>query len=295
MWTAARIGGLARLGDELDLDFIQRTALQLRHATITDDLVRSDLSCTVITTTLDKDELLGSNHAHLVALFSDGVKWIVRLPFRHGNNPPQAVDNSILESEVATHHVFASCPGLKLPQPGDSVPSFMLMEHLQGKNTMYDGLEDDRYRSKIIGQIADEIIVMSSVPFQLVGSPWPTRDGGVEIGPITGYNMLGGEGFTIDSDESLITRLGPYTSMRECYSDRIKQVLFEIESGYRDVGREIEAYVVHLEALHVLLPLLYPESEDWDKAPFFLPNTDNRGDQWLVDSKYNITGSLDWE
>jgi hypothetical protein len=286
--AAAEEAELQALAVSTDANLIQQVASDHRVR-----IAVGSPACTVDTSGFKDRAMRGGMHCHLNVVFDDGTTWIARLPRLNSRSPSRELEHAILLSEVAIYNILAESTALPVPRvhwyhlgQGGS-PSFVLMDLMDGKDRFYDSINDAKYRSRIVDQVADQMIQLASVQFRMVGSPniSTTRQ---NVGPFVDPSLC-----RLASSQKLL-QIGPYASIREFHLAHVQQVLEGIASGFQYIGHETTAYLVHLELLAIVKEL-YPLQQDWDKAPFYLKHVDDKGDQWLMDDECNITAFIDWE
>ncbi|KAK4698286.1 hypothetical protein P7C70_g7994, partial [Phenoliferia sp. Uapishka_3] len=251
---------------------------------------------------------MGGLNLHLPISFSDGVQWLARLPQSSPTSPPQVILDKSLLSETATYSLLQSV-GVKVPrihalEVGGSTPSFFLMDRLPGTPKFYEILSDPAARRRVIEDVADCFIAISTLPLAACGAPTFDTQGTVTIGPLVEPR------WHQRAQDGSLKMLGPYKSAREKHIACIEVVLDRIKGGFQHVEDAEEVYLIHLvcsiptpgqlshklfdhfKELIEIVKLLYPTGS---ATSFFLRHTDAKGDNWLIDESNHISGFIDWE
>ncbi|KAL8286585.1 hypothetical protein RQP46_004602 [Phenoliferia psychrophenolica] len=202
---------------------------------------------------------MGGTNVHIPIEFDDGAEWLVRLPQSTSASPPKVLADQSLSSEVCTYRLLKSV-GIKVPniyalELNATSPSYFLMDRLPGKPTFFEVIQDEGAKTKIIDDVADCFIAISTLPLAL---------------------------------------RGPFSSARAKHLACIEMVLARIRGGYEYVEAAEEVYLIHLELIEIV-KILYPHAAQDMGPPFFLKHAESKGDNWLIDDSNHISGFIDWE
>jgi hypothetical protein len=257
--------------------------------------VRKGIQCHILAFSRDLDPAsrrnmissqTGGQNCHLDVEFDDDVTWIARIRLRDPTLPPQAVQDYIFLSEVATLEFLAetAVPAPKvyhyqLQSAENPVgASFVLMEKLAGRPLDWNGASPEQ-RTKVMQQLVDAFVELERHPFEMTGS----------IVPADSQGMIGGfaQPPLFETPEKT---LGPFSTLGDAYSTMIRRQLDAIAS--REItSLPIDNYLAFRWRLSALPSL----TSGTNKGPFYLKHYDDKGDHILVDEDYNITGIIDWE
>ncbi|KAK3063561.1 hypothetical protein LTS18_014535 [Coniosporium uncinatum] len=190
-----RFAAFESITSRLDLTFLPAWALSFRRG----DSV-SSLSCTVIS-----PPLFGSFNIAYPLHFSDGVKWIVKIP---QSGHPKAYDDTIaqaLQSEAYTMRLIGRETTIPVPEVITLDPSlekslrcpYILMGFIEGKalgevwHDKVSGLSDvEERRSTALKDIAKAILQLNKFTFTEGGRPEYSNDGRLmRIGAARQFDM----------------------------------------------------------------------------------------------------------
>lgn len=252
---------------------------------------------------------MGGTNVHIPIEFDDGAEWLVRLPQSTSASPPKVLADQSLSSEVFTYRLLKSA-GIKVPniyalELNATSPSYFLMDRLPGKPNFFEVIQDEGAQTKVIDDVADCFIAISTLPLALCGAPTFVEDGQPSIGPIVDPRWC-----SRTANGSLKT-LGPFSSARAKHLACIEMVLARIRGGYEYVEAAEEVYLIHLVSVKILMrtlmkltlpqelieivKVMYPHAAQDMGPPFFLKHAESKGDNWLIDDSNHISGFIDWE
>jgi hypothetical protein len=239
--------------------------------------------------------LMGGMNIHLPILFTDGVKWLLRIRRSNATSPPPALQTSILQSEIATLSFLETT---KLPTPkvldyclqgeeGKAGVSYILMEFMPGEVLDWSSISDPG-REKVIAQLADVHIELGKHEFSAMGCL--EQVGTKHIGPFAR------ECFTdFTGEEGIMQPLGPFTHLQDYYHSCIDLLLELIHRGEVYADHPVETYLIH-RYLYDKVSEIYPkDTEEEASKRFYLKHADDKGFHILVYADSNITGLIDWE
>lgn len=233
----------------------------------------------------------GGQNCHLDVVFVDGVVWIARIRLMDPLLPPQATQNYIFKSEVAT---LKFLEGTSVPSPRvhffepesplNSVgTSYVLMDKMPGKPINWRAATTSQ-KQKVMEQLADIFLELERYPFQLTGSVVPNvaTDSGVRIGAFADKPWFA------TPEESL----GPFSRLADAYRAIIQ--LHQQAIRDREIsGLPVDSYL-SLQWRESHLSKLASGSAS-EAGPFYLKHGDDKGDHILIDEDYTITSIIDWE
>lgn len=244
--------------------------------------------------------MMGGMNLHLRILSNDGVVWLARIRRVNATSPPSALQDYILESEIATLKVLEKT---SLPTPkvwgwmtGEGSlagVSYIFMQYMPGKVLDWSSI-DEQGKKKVIDQLADYYIELQKHEFDgmdclhQVGTKW--------VGPFARECLTDFRG---PSREMRL--LGPFEHIQDYYRACIGLLLDLIYREEIYVDRSVDVFLMYT-FLYNLIPRLYPsnpQGEDEEEATtvgkFYLKHADDKGFHILVDENSNITGLIDWE
>lgn len=94
-----------------------------------------------------------------------------------------------------------------------------------------------------------------------------------------------------DYYSSQMNALGPFPSTKQYFTVNIL-ILDLISRHELYADRAVDAFLIHCFLLDITLKVC--SLSHLDDERFYLKHTDEKGDQILVDNKFNITGIIDW-
>ncbi len=211
-----------------------------------------------------------------------------------GSTACRSVQAQIFLSEVGTLQFLANTAvpasrvyAYELESPKNDVgTSYVLMEKLPGKPLDW-GSATAEGRVRVLEQLADMYLELEKHPIPLAGSLTPVseHDGISHDVKIGGFAQLP---FFDTPDHTL----GPFKTLEETYSAVIRQQQ-EMLADHEVCSLPVDNYLAFLWRLQAL-PNLVADSAS-RTGPFYLRHYDDKGDYFLVDEEYNITGVIDWE
>ncbi|KAI1472459.1 uncharacterized protein F4812DRAFT_408975 [Daldinia caldariorum] len=236
---------------------------------------------------------MGGMNYHIEICFDDGIKWIARVRRFNATSPPEALRDYIVQSEVATLKLLerTSVPApevfdLALDNPDNPVGvGYILMEKLHEKSLRWSATTQEQ-RRKVMEQLADVFIELSSYPFDRLGSLHYPGAGDIHIGALARESLT-------DFTESGMRTMGPFSSLKEYHESSIRLILDLILRGEMYSEQAVDAYLIHRFLLDIV-PIVLSQSVE-DDGNFYLKHADDKGDHIMVDEDFNITGIIDWE
>ena len=237
-----------------------------------------------------KHEIMGGMNVHVNVEFKDGITWLARIRRSNATTPPPILRDHIILSEYATLQFLenVNVPTPKLlgyaleAEKGNNVGvEYMFIEKLPGKPLHWTQATEEQKR-KIIRKLADHSIELAKRPLQKIGSF--DRIGSQHIGPTAREEF-------IDITDGVMRALGPFTSMRECYTAYLHEILERILTCQLYTHHALDAYLIHRFLLD-LTEQVWPVEEEGGKT--YLNHADDKGNHILIDNDYTITGMIDW-
>ena len=231
---------------------------------------------------------MGCANYHGWIKFSDGEKWLVRIPRRGTGDVPDELIDYLVVSEYATleflrtTNIPASRPfgyGLRSDPQNRVGVSYLLMEPLPGEP--YSPFSaTPAQKKRCFEQLSEILIEISRHPVSKIGS-LNVHQHRVEVGPVASNRFVA------------LGTYGPFTTAHDYYASIIDQYLDLISDGqlYHEFARDAFLYYITLRQ-HV--SKLCKDSGD-ASASFYLKHVDDKGDHLLVDLNGNITGIIDWQ
>ncbi|WVQ78382.1 hypothetical protein IAT38_000468 [Cryptococcus sp. DSM 104549] len=251
-----------------------------------------------------KHKMLNSVNLHLLVIFDDGVKWLLRARAYSPSNPPAELRARVTESEVATLQ-FLKAQGVKvpmawmppaLPQPQHTPNDYFFMEYITNGAVLWpddaraniNESLDSPVTLHLIDNLAQHFISVSNapVPARRIGSiyPGPVR-GSYAVGPLCTMGFL-----SIPSPPYL---LGPFKTQRERYLAHFDSALEYIYSLECDLGpSSLKRYIWLSEARKLVAGCVELAREETE---FYVKHGEDWLKQYLSDEKGNLTGVVDWE
>lgn len=246
----------------------------------TSNICSTSITCRIL---LD-DYRAGANNVVFPILFSDSIRWVVRV--RVGSSEASD-DMDTLQSEIATLRLLGSGTTIPVPQIfmyGLHVNNkfgfqYMVMDELSGE-PLPSGLAratPERFRDKVASQLARIYFELSKLRFARIGRISPNTGealGDVELAPLqTGAE----DGFPQPSQ----------TSLEYFYMHRKLQNKAALSLNPNNEDWKTACWILdHAVPEIVVQDLLY--------GPFPLCHLDFHYGNILFDKNYNITGVLDW-
>ncbi|RXK38985.1 hypothetical protein M231_03715 [Tremella mesenterica] len=246
---------------------------------------------------LPSQVLRGGMNVHISIQFEDGVRWFARIRQQSHSSPPIEVQEMIMRSEMITMQ-FLKQGGVRVPEvfPGNQMshgrqPSdvgerrqqtepkliYFFIQDIQGEpcdSPIQEGSLNLYQVNKIIEDYAKQMILISQLHLNSIGSLHLDQFGKIQIGPL------------IDID------ICPFKSSRDRFISQIDLILEDIEKGLRFVDDPQTAYLVHLQVKQWIMEDLTLGVEEEE---FYIKHADDKGDHIMVDDEGNITGIIDWE
>ncbi|CAL1708633.1 unnamed protein product [Somion occarium] len=240
--------------------------------------------------------MMGDLNYHFPLIFDDGDTWICRVRRVNVNTPPKAIENVVVQSEVATLQFLHSI-GVPVPQVHDfglHTPTnplstaYILMDRVDGKPLRWFEV-DEEDKKHILEQFADIFIKLSDHPFNAIGGLQQSGDAGTyAVGPFTAYTS-----FLADlHPHGAISLLGPYDTYEMYLRAVLERTLEYIHSGKGYVENRVDNYLLH-KYLYERIPDIVKATNTDDG--FCLKHLDDKGNHILVDERNNIVGVIDWE
>lgn len=233
----------------------------------------------------------GGQNCHLDVVFQDGVTWIARVRLVDPLSPPQATQDYIFQSEVATLK-FLEQTAVPSPRvyhfepesPQNTVgTSYVLMEKMPGKPLDWNAATTSQ-RLKVMEQLADIFLELEKYPFDMTGSIMPEEGTGCayRVGAFAERSWF------VSPEKSV----GPFSTLTEAYKAAIG--LYQQAVIDREVSNiPVETYL-SLHWRESRLSALTSTSAS-QAGPFYLKHNYDTGDHILVDEDFTITGITDWE
>lgn len=237
-----------------------------------------------------RSSVMGGMNYHIELVFDDGISWLARIRRSNVTSPPAELRDYILRSEVSTLR-FLSETSIPVPKVFDynfceKNPvgvGYILMEKLPG-NSLRWSLATPEQRKKVTSQLADIYMELKAQPFPMTGSMFDP--GLYDVGPFARESLT-------DYHGSHMNALGPFLSTKEYFTAHLQLILDLIIRQELYVDRAVDAFLIHRFLLDIA-PKACSLSH-LDDGKFYLKHADEKGDQILVDNKFNITGIIDWE
>jgi aminoglycoside phosphotransferase (APT) family kinase protein len=232
---------------------------------------------------------MGCANYHCWIVFSDGVKWLARIPrtTAFSDIPPVLVDY-LVESEYATLKFLEnlSVPAPKVhgfglsSDPGNLVGVSYILEDAMPGRPFYAHQATDEQKSHVYDQYADILIEISHLFREQACSLLPHGEESKEAAIASNrFLSLGKHGPFADS-------LGYFTSIADLHLDLIAD-------GQLYPEYPKEAFLFYRLLKDRAAPALSAATAS--TRGFFLKHVDDKGDHLLVDENYNITAVIDWQ
>lgn len=247
---------------------------------------------------------MGCANYHAWLDFSDGVRWLARIPrVTDGSDVPADLVDHLVASEYATlRFIGQKMPQVRVPRAhgyglvgdasNDVGVAYLLEEALPGKPFQaYEATEEQKQH--VFRQYADILAEISRHPVKQVCSLVPGDNG-----ELNGELELKKSGIASDRFVRL-SQHGPYSSTLSYYTSVAELHLDLIADGQIFAGYPKEAFCFYRLLRDNVAPVLAILNDCLnDCLPlqgFFLKHADDKGDHILVDADYNITGIIDWQ
>ena len=234
------------------------------------------------------DTMHGAFNLPFEITFSDGVKWIARVPANGTNFGP--LDAKKMDTEYHTMRHIKANTSIPLPEIFYWETStnhigfpFALMSYMEGRvlgDAWHSGHLSESDRLDILSSLAEYVAQFQKMPFD--------RSGTLEFdenGDVTGI------GETVVMEESATgshweatRKIGPFTSTKEAF----ESMMTEDGAEEMDVSQRANLSILHL-ILHSVPDYLLNEEK------FYLSVPDFGYQNILVDSQNRITGFVDWD
>ncbi|CAL1708655.1 unnamed protein product [Somion occarium] len=287
-WVDARVVEINKLIASLDLDALCARASSLKGGVRceTPPLVYDEDTCYI---------MMGGMNYHFPLKFDDGDTWICRIRRVNINTPPAAIEDVVIQSEVATMR-FLHSVGVPVPRVHDFGlhtsdnpvgTAYILMDEVNGEplNWTYIDEGDKKY---ILEQYADIFIKLSGHSFNAIGGLQSRDDEFYDVGPFTAYTS-----FLADlHPDGAVSLLGPYDTHETYLRAVLERTLEYIHSGKGYVKNRVDNYLLHKYLYECIPDIVKATNTD---GGFFLKHMDDKGDHILVDEGNNIVGVVDWE
>ncbi|KAI5858522.1 kinase-like domain-containing protein [Tricharina praecox] len=275
-----------------------------RKCRITVEPHAQSLSCSI------ESNILGSYHVISVLVFSDGLKWVAKVP-RYGIAPTFGeLTQERMLSEILTLRLIRSRTAVPVPEIYDwdttrckiGVP-YILMTFLPG--TSLDRLWFDRdwateeMRMHVLGNLARTMSDLHSLRFNEIGSLKFDEKGDFSgVGPVisqTEGDIFHPEFDMIDGNQTIrwppASAYGPFRTAKSFLLAGVEAL--DAEKGLSPVARKQRT--ADIAVLHFAIESI-PERLSLDDGDSFIvahPNLD--APNILVDDDGNITGVIDWD
>lgn len=258
-------------------------------------------------------EVSGCINQHFEAVFSDGARWLVRVPAGRPRALPKDMTKYMLDSEAATYQTlrqvglpvaevhawgcdlsrsdgeYPKQPYLVCPSDlADHRTTYMIYSEMPGttgEDLDIEGIPSDEHTASLVRSYAEHHVKLSKAPFRGIGSPC-LRQGDSQpysAGPFIPLSAF------VRPDASHFE--GPFRTMRDYYMARIDTILHLILRGliYREMP--LLFYLLHLEVKSMVS---LSEELDREVRECFIRHPDAAGRNLLVESG-TITAYVDWE
>lgn len=235
--------------------------------------------------------LMGGKHLHLPLTFKNGDKCVVRIALQGGTASPQDLLIQEMNSEVATL-IALETVGVRIAKaksrciiPRGARPPYFLLEWLDGEASFMDA--DLRQQKACISEIAKEFIKLEKLSYNAIGClAFKSEDSpDFYVGPMVEPTLCGRD------EHGRLSQLGPFENAQDFRVAQVRQVLSQIEGGYKYLDNAVEAYLIHLEVID-LIKVLYPTRQG--PHLFYIKHADDKGDQWFFRGD-SFLGTIDWE
>ncbi|USP80489.1 hypothetical protein yc1106_07763 [Curvularia clavata] len=259
--------------DSANFQHLKKCAVDARYKDQTD--LPPDINCSI---DLDRFATGYENLVFEVA-FSDGIRWIARIPYRTVNSHTK----TSLLSEIATMNLVRQRTTIPVPRIyGFEVKTddpfgypYVLMEYMSG-HKLNNGLARTlpQYQAKVAKQLANVFAELQNLTFSRIGRIWcgDTLDQPVTIIPMAVWHHSPGP---------LETSLEYFYNQRQGQNRLIMDL-------YPDDADQLTACWVLKSALTRTIV------EDRVRGPFPLCHLDFHHRNLLFDDEYNLTGVIDW-
>ncbi|KAH8650496.1 hypothetical protein BGZ60DRAFT_520348 [Tricladium varicosporioides] len=231
--------------------------------------------------------IMGCANYHAWITFSNGEKWIVRIPRVLFSDIPSKLIEYLVESEHATLKFLekTNIPAVKVFGYGPASDtknmagvSYIFMEAVPGTPYQAQNANPEQKRH-VLSQVADILIEISKHPFQKIGSL-----------------LLDDEKLTVSdvaSDRFIsLGQYGPYDTALDYFTSIAERHLDIIADGQEYFQYPKEAYLFFRALRDQAVAKLAAREKS---STFYLKHVDDKGDHLLVDEDYNITGIIDWQ
>ncbi|KAI9731861.1 MAG: hypothetical protein M1818_007726 [Claussenomyces sp. TS43310] len=231
--------------------------------------------------------IMGSANYHAWLTFSDGEKWMIRVPRVPFSDIPSDLVDYLVASEYATlkflettNVTTAKAFGYGLASDADNLVgvSYLLMQALPGKPYQaYNA--NPRQKREVLAQVADILIEISKHPFEKAGSLL-LRDGKIVISDVASDRFIS------------LGQYGPFDTALDYFTSIAEQHLDLIADGQKYFEYPTEAFTFY----RMLRDQAAVNLAGREKSnTFYLKHVDDKGDHLLIDENYNITGIIDWQ
>ncbi|KAI1173905.1 kinase-like domain-containing protein [Nemania sp. FL0916] len=256
-----------------DFEYLSIRAIELRRRHQSD--LHPHIQCSIDPTRFT----FGFHNLVLELAFSDGVYWIVRIPYQVFDSD---VKTSML-SEITTMKLIRKHTTIPVPQIFDFETSaeqpfgypYVLMEYLEGR-ALPNGLAETiprQYHAKVAKQLANVFAELQILTFSRIGRLWGGEDAEqpVEIIPMAWHPSP-----------------GPLeTSLEYFYNQRQGKNREALAMHPNDADWLTACWVLKTALAHIII-------EDRVRGPFPLCHLDLHFGNMLFDGEYNLVGIIDW-
>jgi len=201
---------------------------------------------------------MGGMNLHLRIIFNDGLIWLARIRRVNATSPPSALQDYILESEIATLEVLEKT---SLPTPkvwgwmtGEGSlagVSYIFMQHMPGKVLDWSSI-DEQGKGKVITQLADFYIELQKHEFDWMGCL--DHVGTKRVGPFARECLTDFRGPSREMQP-----LGPFEHIQDYYKACIGLLLDLIHREEIYADRSVDAFLMYT-FLYNLIPQIYPSN-----------------------------------
>ncbi|KAI9748530.1 MAG: hypothetical protein M4579_007198 [Chaenotheca gracillima] len=236
--------------------------------------------------------MLGGMNVHLPIHFADGTRWLARIQRANHTIFPDDITNEIITSESATLKWLEGIEGLPTPRlhafglrnhPSNDVGvAYMLIDELPGRPFIADVVSLEQ-KQKVFAALARILTRLEESPLERIGSLTFGLAGEVYVGP------------TASDRTGTLTHLGPFHDAAAYYESWCEEHLKLIADHQLFVKFPLHAYMVFSFLKDKAQAGKLDDFDGkYERGPFVLKHTDDKGDHILVDDDFNITGLIDW-
>ena len=295
----------------IDFDKIPAYAMSLRqkHGIIAGDGVKTRL-----TARIQKPALAGSFHIAFVIIFSDGMKWLLKVPATGYGKRFTKLEAQSLTSEVLTMQLLKRQTTIPIPEvyaysnssDNEIKCPFIMMEYIDGIplnecwfNHKLSRELLEQHRATALNDIASAMLQMDKFTFSQSGAPVFSHNNALlSIGPAKVYDS---HAMLAKLDRCSESKTGGDMSAAFCgmgpFSDFKSFMLYHLDLRKDpEAAKDPKAYKLGIDMLLRLFVDWLPSDYDSDyKPPFVLTHPDLGFQNVLVSEEGHLLSLIDWD